>query len=176
MYNVLNLPAKIEIGHLGEANYRTVEFDVNDLIKDYEGGEVVLNYRRPDGWVYTVPSTSYADGVLTWTVSDIDLAVAGVGSAEIEFKYNDSVIGKSNMFTVVVANAVMGAGDIPTPPTPYEPTYASLPDKPSINGHELVGDMTSAELGISYTLTAQDKQEIANIVLSELTMAETQEV
>ncbi|WP_041314038.1 hypothetical protein [Heliomicrobium modesticaldum] len=90
----LTKAATVFIGRRGEHHYRSLEFDVSDLLGDeYPSAALHAIYKRPDGIAYPLV-TSYAYGVLTWSPSATDTENVGVGRLEIRVVHSE-VVGKS---------------------------------------------------------------------------------
>ncbi|WP_169008408.1 hypothetical protein [Faecalispora jeddahensis] len=119
----LKKAATVFIGRRGENHFRNLEFDVSSLLGDeYPGETLTAIYKRPDGVSYPV-TTSYADGILTWSPSATDTLLVGVGQLEIRVTYGE-VIGKSARVLTIVEEAL--ADGIAEPPEPPAQEWLNL--------------------------------------------------
>lgn len=119
----LKKAATVFIGLRGENHFRNLEFDVSSLLGDeYPGETLNAIYKRPDGVAYPV-TTSYADGILTWSPSATDTLLVGVGQLEIRVTYGE-VIGKSARVLTIVEEAL--ADGIAEPPEPPAQEWLNL--------------------------------------------------
>lgn len=122
MYEIDKMPSVIDIGYIGEKNFRTIEIDMTawmDLMP--EGIPSIVHIRPEDGNedAYIV-STTFEDNIMTWVVTAGDLgSVSGVGTAQIwlEEEENDSVVkrGKSILVTTRI-NESLGEPSSVVPP------------------------------------------------------------
>lgn len=113
MYEIDNNSPVLRIGKSGENEFRTFSFDASHWMAVYPAGEILGVYRRPDGRTYPVPIRRSGNTV-SWTVSDTDLAVAGVG--EIEFRIVcGAIIGKSSRFACIVTESLDPGANPPSP-------------------------------------------------------------
>lgn len=118
MINVARPPIEIAIGFTGESDFRRVEFDVSLWVDEYPDGEISIYFERPDGVTYAVEAPRVG-AVMTWLVSETDVAVAGVGKVELRI-YSDGIIGKRQAIRTVTRQSLGEPGDVPSPP-PYTP-------------------------------------------------------
>ena len=105
MYDVTNLPDAVDIGFTGEKNFRKVEIDMSGW--RIEGGTPAVVYLRPGETISYKPTVTYANGIMTWTVTDTDLgSIEGIGKMQIEMK-KTGLAAKSPIVNVNVHNAIM---------------------------------------------------------------------
>lgn len=109
MYQINNLPSQIEIGYIGEKNFRTIEIDMTAWMEQMPDGVPSIVHIRPTetaGDAY-IASTTFADNILRWTISDGDLGEKegyGIAQVWLEEEENDSVVkrGKSIIVTTQI--------------------------------------------------------------------------
>ena len=113
MYYINNLPQNIDIGYIGEKNFRKIEIDMTDWMEEMPDGVPSIVFIRPRETVADayIVSTTFADNILTWTVTAGDLgSVEGIGTAQIwlEEEENDTVNkrGKSALVPAIVHSSV----------------------------------------------------------------------
>lgn len=86
MYRITNLPTNLLLGHQGEKNVTSYEFDVSSWLEEYPSGLMTVNVRRPGETklqVYPATGITMSNGVLVWVVDDVDTALAGRGSISL---------------------------------------------------------------------------------------------
>lgn len=111
------LPSYFSLGRQGENLATQVRFDITAWIGRYGGGTAYLIAKRAgDPAPYPVAVTRSGSEVL-WDVSGSDTAVAGYGSAELQY-YVGEQIAKSEIFSTFVEAVLEPAGT--RPPAPYE--------------------------------------------------------
>ena len=116
MYKIDNLPYSITIGKTGENEARSFYINCRPWLMNFPGGSMSIVFLRPDGerkrTVLTV-----SNGCVAWTPTSEELAVAGVGYAEIQLTY-EGVIAKSTTVQVKVEKSVEDFDSPYTPPSP----------------------------------------------------------
>ena len=115
MYNIERLPGVIDIGKVGEKNFRTIEFDLSSWITEIPNGVPSLVVVRPgdsEDAAY-IAATTFENNILTWIVSDSDTANDGAGTIQIwleEFSDEDvTKRGKSAMTAIRVYESIASA-------------------------------------------------------------------
>ena len=143
----------VNIGEKGENGVGAVLFDYSEWLNDFGNGAIsLLVKRKGDTAAYPVVLTT-ADGIATWTISDIDTAVQGYGKAEYVFTIDDK-IAKSAVFSFFVAQDLGAAGD---PPDPYESWIDTLT---ALGGETLI-NAQAAQTAQEAAETAQASAETA---------------
>ena len=146
-------PNPVALGEKGENGVSAVLFDYSEWISDFgEGAISLLVKRKGDTAAYPVV-LSTADGIATWTISDIDTAVQGYGKAEYVFTIDDKV-AKSAVFSFFVAHDLGPSGD---PPDPYESWIDTLT---ALGGETLI-NAQAAQTAQEAAETAQTAAETA---------------
>lgn len=216
IYNVSSpYPAEIMLGVWGEENVRTVTFDISPWVAAHGPGVLQIIANRPgetletgEPLVYAVSDVSVDGGTATWTVTDVDTAIPGVGSCALVYMVGDDVVAKTPPYKTRIKDTLGHSGTTVPPAleawyndilqasadaqqaaddaeaaaaeatasaihqpiigpngnwwtwdvgtgayvdTGYAATtgsYNRLLDHPSINGNELIGDKSGAELGL----------------------------
>lgn len=97
----------IQIGFVGENEYRQVEFDCGDVFRDHPEAIPGLSVKNPKGVKY--PATVTRDGdTVTWDVLDSDLAAGGNGEIQLVFTENGIIgrtyVGKTKIHRSIIAN------------------------------------------------------------------------
>lgn len=161
MYSIDRLPAFIDIGYVGEKNYRVIEFDLTSWMETLPTGVPSIVFIRPgetedDAYV---AATTFADNILTWTITDSDVAKDGTGIAQIYLeKEVDSAVtvrGKSALVAIRV-NESLGepSSEIPEPQTAWIEQMTELKT-------QTVAAKTAAETAQTNAEAAQNAAEIA---------------
>ena len=81
----------IDLGIQGENGAREISIDCNAWASRFEDAEFTLYHRRPGDAAAEAVTTDWdgETGILTWTPSEYDTAVAGRGWAEIRLQGTD---------------------------------------------------------------------------------------
>lgn len=104
----------IPIGRAGENGYRAVAIDCTAWLATLPNGQLFLIVENPNGDVYEAQGVSISDGVLTWTVSDVDAQYRGIGAIQLSLIDGDT-IAKSTIAKISVYPSLGIGGDYPTP-------------------------------------------------------------
>lgn len=128
MYSIDKLPSVIEIGRAGEKNFREVEFDLSAWMVEMPAGVPSLIVNRPgesEDAAY-IAGTTFADNILTWTVTDSDTAFVGTGNIQIWLEEEDPETlttgkrGKSVIVAVRIEESLTsGSTEVPDPQTTW---------------------------------------------------------
>ncbi len=114
-FEVNALPKRsVTIGRTGENKYTVVEFDVSAWLTEYAGAEIAVIYRRPDDVVYPVRTQMSDNAIVSWSITDTDVAVAGYGEVELRVMLGE-MIGTSGRMSVKVKPSLK-AGEYPESP------------------------------------------------------------
>ena len=82
MYDIMHLPGVIDLGYVGEKNFRALEFDLRPWLQIMPDGVGSIVHIRPGETAADayIASTTFEDGILTWVPGDGDLGtVEGYG-------------------------------------------------------------------------------------------------
>lgn len=103
----------IRIGRQTENLVSEITFNAQMWIDEYGAGECVLNVKRNgDANAYPVPMT-IADGMATWTITDVDTARKGRGEIQLFYTVGEKV-KTSPIFTISCGESLV-AGEVPEP-------------------------------------------------------------
>lgn len=115
----------IRLGRRGESHARCVMFDVSEWQNLYGEGVVhLLHQRNGDESPYPC-QISVDGGCVCWVVTGADVAVAGKGSAELQYHVGDTCV-KSDIYNTNTVRSMSDSG--PVPPTPQEGWVAQVLD------------------------------------------------
>lgn len=129
MYTVNNLPDSICLDHQSEDHVLAFQFDFNEWADEYGTGSFFIKHQRAgDANPYVVPTVSIEGNTATWTVSDTDTAVNGIGEAELNYVGED-FHKKSDRFNTFVSMALGPHGSIPDPEQDWLDQLAGLRDE-----------------------------------------------
>lgn len=104
--------SNIPIGRVAENEVTAVAFDISSWIEEYGDGSATLAIQRPtDDYPYIVAMT-IEDGITTWTISDTDTAIQGLGKVQLTY-YADDKVKKSQIYITRNAQSLTGEGDTP---------------------------------------------------------------
>ena len=110
----VNCLQPIFLGNQGENLARTLEFDVSSWLGQYPGAEIVMLVQRPEEDAPYIAVTQVENGVLRWTPTNADTAIAGTGKIMLRLILGEKV-RKSAICTVFVAKSLDEPGDAPDP-------------------------------------------------------------
>ena len=110
----VNCLQPIFLGNQGENLARTLEFDVSSWLGQYPGAEIVMLVQRPEEDTPYIAVTQVENGVLRWTPTNADTAIAGTGKIMLRLILGEKV-RKSAICTVFVAKSLDEPGDAPDP-------------------------------------------------------------
>lgn len=106
----------IEIGKQGENEATQVVFDVSDMIDTFGSGTAyVVVQRRGDAEPYLLDNTQQSSDKVTWTVSNVDTDVYGMGRVQLFWMIDDQV-AKSVNYQFYVEEALGNPTDAPVVP------------------------------------------------------------
>ena len=114
MYQIGKMPGSIDIGYIGETNFRKIEIDMKAWMKDTPDGVPCIVHIRPgetqsDAYVANT-SFDTEKNILTWEITEADIGpLEGEGLMQVWLEeYDDNVVvkrGKSiNVITKVTAS------------------------------------------------------------------------
>ena len=106
----------MNLGRQGENGAREVVFDVSEMTDTYGSGTaVVVVQRRGDSAPYQHDDTVQSGSTVTWTVSNADTAVDGIGRVQL-FWMVDEAVAKTVDYRFYVAPALGTPTDAPVTP------------------------------------------------------------
>jgi len=105
------------LGRQGEHLARCIVFDIRDWQALYGEGSVHLLAQRSGEEVPYPCAVTVVDGMALWVVRAADVAVAGRGKAELQYRVGDTVV-KSELYGTEIRSAMGEAG--PVPPEPQQ--------------------------------------------------------
>ena len=135
MYSIDKLPSVIDIGRVGEKNFRFHEFDMTPWMEDMPDGVPSIVVIRPgdssdDAYI---AATTFENNILTWTVSDSDTAHEGTGSIQIWLEKEDeetALVGKRGKSVIVAIRVDESINDpsaeVPDPQTSWMEQMTAL--------------------------------------------------
>ena len=116
MYEVDKLPQSIDIGYTGEIDFRTVQIDMSAWVDKVPGGTPTLMHIRPGEYNPYPVEITYANNVITWSVSDEDLGTReGTGLLQVWFGVQDEAqvmrqLGMSVVVPTIIHMSIAGEG------------------------------------------------------------------
>lgn len=110
VYVVSRNSAFIPLGRQGENEALTVRWP-NEPWAQSADSIVLLHKRNTDKEAYPVAAT-VSGGVITWTVSSADTAIAGDGECELQF-YSGDIVAKSRKWKTKVFPSIGEPGETP---------------------------------------------------------------
>lgn len=119
LYNITQLPKNLNIGYIGETQFRTFAFDLNpwlEIIPDGVGSIVHIRPGETKDDAY-ICATTWQDGILSWTVNAGDLgATEGYGLLQIWLVGSGPERrGKSAILQTIIQDSVNSASsDVPS--------------------------------------------------------------
>lgn len=109
----------VPLGIQGESDVLTYTADVSDWLVLWPDGVVALVLQAPDRSEPYMANTAIdrENGIVTWTVTGYDTALAGYGAGELRLIEGD-VIKKSYKFATYTKASVLACSADPPPPVP----------------------------------------------------------
>lgn len=132
------------MGKQGENAAVQIVFDLTGWAKIYGSGTAVLLHQRSgDDEPYPV-ATTIEDGVLTWTVSNVDTVNTGKGVAELQYIVEDT-LAKSVTYRTYVAASISSSTDVPDAYDTWLDSLTALAAKTQISADEAAASADEAE-------------------------------
>lgn len=104
----------IPIGRVGENIVTEVAFDFGQWAEEYGSGNITLVAQR-NGDANPYPVTLTVSGtVAVWSITDADVAITGMGKAQVSYIVGEAV-KKSDIYQTVCHNSLTGTGEAPDP-------------------------------------------------------------
>ena len=110
-------PTEIMLGVWGEENVRTVTFDISPWVAAHGPGVLQIIANRPgetletgEPLVYAVSDVSVDGGTATWTVTDVDTAIPGVGSCALVYMVGEDVVAKTPPYKTRIKDTLGHSG------------------------------------------------------------------
>ena len=159
VYEIDKLPQVIDIGYVGEKNFRSVQFDLTSWMEIMPEGVPSVVFIRPgetEDDAYVV-ATTFEENILTWTVVDSDVAKDGTGIAQIFLEQlNGPEVeerGKSAMVAIRVNESIgEPTGEVPAPQVAWLEQMTEL--KTQTIGAKI--DAENAQIGAEAAQTAAE--------------------
>ena len=108
----------IPIGHRSEKGVQAIEFDVTAWVGAYGSGTLTVVMKRwGDEVPYPIALEIDENNKATWTFSDTDTAKPGMAYAQLSYVVGDTIVKKSDVYTLYVMDSLTGEGE---PPEAYE--------------------------------------------------------
>ena len=124
-------PTEIMLGVWGEENVRTVTFDISPWVAAHGPGVLQIIANRPgetldtgEPLVYAVSDVSVDGGTATWTVTDVDTAIPGVGSCALVYMVGEDVVAKTPPYKTRIKDTLGHSGT--TVPPALEAWYNDI--------------------------------------------------
>lgn len=118
MYDIANMPSSVDIGFVGEKDFRPIEIDMTKWMEKMPDGVPSIVHIRPgetkaDAYI---AATTFADNILTWTISMGDLGEnegSGIAQVWLEEEENSSLIkrGMSSKFATQIHDSISDASE-----------------------------------------------------------------
>lgn len=147
----------IPIGHIGENIVEAVAFDFSAWAEEYGTGTIQLLVQR-NGDTDPYPVTLTVDEtVATWTISDTDTAVLGMGECQLIYTVGDAV-KKSKVYQFNCVKSLGAAGDAPDPYETWLDTLMELASETQANADSASNSATNA---LTYSQQASESATLA---------------
>ena len=161
MYYIDKMPNVITIGRVGENNFRTIQIDMTEWMKDMPDGVPSIIVIRPgesDKDAY-IADTAFTDNLLTWVITSSDTGREGTGTIQIWLEESDEgqVVKRSK--SIIAATRIYESitGDSTTVPAPQEPWMEQMTSLKT----QTVTAKNAAESAQEAAEEAQDAAELA---------------
>lgn len=101
IYDLMGQAFTLYLGRQGEKDARTLTFDLSCMRKKYGDGTLALAMKAPTGGNPYPVAVDVSGDVATWTVSNVETDVPGVGEAQFTYTV-DGVIKKTVIYKTLV--------------------------------------------------------------------------
>lgn len=107
--------ARVNLGNQGENRAKALEFDLSDWASAYGSGTVQVLMQRPGEEAPYISEADFADGILTWPITNLETAIAGEGRLQIMYRVDGAVVKTLTIQTRVEPSL----GETTDPPDPW---------------------------------------------------------
>lgn len=121
----------IYLGVWGESRVREITFDISSWILTHGEGALQILVNRPgetlatgEPLIYVATNVSVADGIATWTVTDVDTAINGSGSCALVYMVGEDVVAKTPAYRTRIKDTLGHSGA--TVPSALEAWYTDI--------------------------------------------------
>lgn len=111
MFTISCPPKVVWLGREGENEFRTIEVEVSEWLREYPNGTISVVYHRPDDSIY-VPTVTTSGNITRWLITSTDTSFTGRGEAEFRIIDGD-IIGKSVKMPTMVSDGINATTDDP---------------------------------------------------------------
>lgn len=156
--------AVLHLGRCGENRALRVWFDVCEWQRLYGEGTVqLIHQRNGDTNPYRCHITVNG-GMVSWVVTNADVAVAGKGRAELQYHVDD-VLVKSDIYTTNTTRSMSTAG--PVPPEPEEGWVQEVLNASVVADHAASAAQGSAQTAEGWAHDAESSAQMARGAASQ---------
>lgn len=128
LYNIEEL-VSVPLGRQCESGVTQIKIDIGGWASALSGATAAIVALRPgETELYTPSNVSLSNGVVTWTVNEIDTAIGGEGLAELRLS-KDGAVKKSKRFTTIINGSFTGSGG---PAAPTAPDWAVMIERAAV--------------------------------------------
>ena len=172
---IANAGAPTIIGRVGENEFRRIKFPIANWLALYSGASFTLVHRRShDSGGYPVANTTTDANYLYWTVASGDVAYEGIGAAELQITYGDT-IAKSVIYPTEVLPSVVDSETAPTEWEDYiQRTYEAAREVDTVNDY-MNAAYQKESVGPASIVTLEDAAELP-LVKVETSFAPVQDL
>jgi len=132
MYYIDKMPNVITIGRVGENNFRTLQIDMTEWMKDMPNGTPSIVVIRPEDTeddAY-IAATTFVNNILTWVINASDTANTGTGTMQVWLEeVNDGAItrrGKNAIVAIRIYESITNRKSTPSQQQPWMDQMTSL--------------------------------------------------
>lgn len=111
MFTISCPPKVVWLGREGENEFRTIEVEVSEWLREYPNGTISVVYHRPDDSIY-MPQVTTSGNITRWLITSTDTSFTGRGEAEFRIIDGD-VVGKSVKMPTMVSDGINATTDDP---------------------------------------------------------------
>lgn len=125
---IVALGSRLDIGYVAENKAREIGIDIAQLLEKWPTATPHLMVVRPGEDLAYTATTTVVDGVLVWTITNVDTALPGRGEAQIHMIEDETeLLGKSDVMDTVIRRCITctETPDIPEPVRPWLNQLAS---------------------------------------------------
>lgn len=160
IFEVNNLPKSLDLSRERENHIVQYSFDFSAWVEQYGEGIFFIKALRPkEETPYIVPDIMFEGNIATWTVTNSDSGINGIGAIELNYT-NDTYHKKSSIIKTVITNALDDDGEVPDT---YEDWLAHLAELANSTYENANSAAQSAIEAQEYRVKFDDENQDGNI-------------
>lgn len=108
--------SRLELGYVGESGSREIQIDMREWLERWPDGGIAVDVLKPGRKEYYLADTKVKDGILTWYVTETDVAKAGRGLAQIRiYDFRAGTVYMSRVVETIIRSSIDMEEDLEAP-------------------------------------------------------------